>query len=150
MHRKLVLCLTIVLLASSCSKPSEKHGESELPESFDRSTFLSLHFSDLEDYCDLLEHLYSTPNSDTKVISEIERLIAKKTLLLRAIDLDVSELDSESTRGLLAVLRIAEVDVFGRAFDQPLLLRPNIDSLRKIHSRLEERQQYLQSHIRAD
>ena len=140
--------LAILLLVSGCSKPSGAVGEIELPKSFDRQVYLTKHFEHLETYCGILERLYAQPNSDDYVVSEIERLILSKILLVQAVSLDADDLDIDSVRSLIAVLRLAKYEEFGDALDKGAVLNPSIEYLRSIKASLRKRQEYLNSQIR--
>ena len=122
-------------------------GDVELPKSFDRQAYLAKHFEHLESYCELLEHLYSLPEPDPHVISEVERLISSKILLAQAVSLDASDLGRDSVRALLAVLRVAENDRFGDELGLPQVLNPSVEYLQSIRGALEERREYLRSRI---
>ena len=141
-------CLVFFALMSGCSEPSGVMGEIELPKSFDRHEYLAKHFEHLESYCKLLEYLYSLPDPDPQVVSEIERLILSKIPLAQTVSLDASDLDLDSVRALVAVLRVAENDRFGDAVGGPKVLDPAVEYLTEIQTDLEERREYLRSQIR--
>ena len=139
--------LFVVIWMAGCSRPSGEMGDVELPRSFDRAEYLAKHFEHLDNYCELLEHLYAEPDSDSHVIAEVERLVSSKILLARAISMDASELDRDSVRALLSVLDLAENERFGDELSLPLVLDPSVEYLRSIRADLEARIEYLASRI---
>ena len=142
------IALFVALGMAGCSQPSGEIGDVDLPRSFDRAEYLAKHFGHLDDYCELLEHLYAEPDSDLHVIAEVERLVSSKILLARTISMDASELDRGSVRALLKVLDLAENDRFGVELSLPLILDPSVEYLQLIRGALEERQEYLRSQLR--
>lgn len=139
----LTIVLTFSFLMAGCSQPSGEMGEVELPNSFDRPGYLAKHFEHLEKYCDLLEHLYTQPDSDSHVIAEIEKLVSSKIVLARATSLSPSDLDRESVTALLSVLDLAENDRFGDESGLSLVLDPSVEYLRSIQAGLEARREHL-------
>ena len=138
-----------IILATSCSaETSPVMGELELPDSFSRQDYLAKHFEQLESYCELLEYLYASTDADEHITSEIERLITGKILLAQATSLDPNDLDRQSVRALIAVLRVAENEKFGKAWGKGTVIGPAIEYLRSIEESLEERLRYLRSQIR--
>lgn len=143
----LAIAFALILFTPGCSQPSGEMGDVALPGSFDKSEYLAKHFEHLGSYCELLEYLYSKPDSDPKVISDVERLVSAKILIVKATTTDVSELDFDSVRALLAVLNLAENERFGDEMNLPLVLNPSVEYLRSIHADLEKRREYLASRI---
>ena len=148
MHRRLVIWLAVLALASGCSESPNEIDEFGFPNSFDKRLYLAARLDGLESYCNILEYLYASPDSDPHVVLEIEQLIAKRILLARAVSPD--DLDDDTVSGLLAVLSVAENQQFGIALNSPLILDPSIEHLRQIQTELIARQDYLRLHRSID
>ena len=148
---RLVVPIFLALAAiAGCSKPTGVAGDIDFPRSFDRATYISAKLDGLEKHCELLEHIYRAPSTDTFVVAEIERLVAQQTLLIYAVQPDVGILFGKDVSALLAVIEISENENFGVALGLPLVLGPSIEYLRTIKPELEAQRDLIRSRWRVD
>ncbi len=150
MIRKLVACLIVTNLISSCVDEPSGYTEPVIPDNFTRAQYYNVHFKNLENLCKLLEHLYAQPNADQFIVSELERLVAGEVIIIRLKNFDINDLGYDEIEGFLALLSVSESDKFGRAWNNPLLIEPSLDILRRDRDLLLARREEIRSNIRVD
>ncbi len=150
MIQRLFACLIVGSLIANCADESNQFSEPVIPDSFTRAQYYGAQFDDLEDLCELLEHLYAQPNPDSVVVSELERFVARKVLIIRLRNFDINELGYEQVEGLMALLRVSESDKFGKTWNNPMVIQPSLDILRRNRELLIARREEIRSKIRVD